>query len=98
MEIKTKLTSKGGSVYTEINGQILAEISWINGQHEGYVIAYHTWVDDSLRGKGVGIKLLNKLVEFAREKQIKIQPMCSFILAMFDKNPDLKDLRYEEKS
>lgn len=85
-------------MYTEINGQILAEISWINGQHEGYIFAHHTRVDDSLRGKGVGIKLLNKLVEFAREKQIKIQPMCSFIVAMFDRHPDFEDLRYKGNS
>lgn len=98
MEIKTKLTSAGGSVYTEANGQILAEISWINGQHEGYIIADHTRVDDSLRGKGAGIKLLNILIEFAREKQIKIQPVCPFIVAMFDRSPDFEDLRYKGNS
>lgn len=81
-------------MYTEANGQILAEISWINGQHEGYIIADHTRVDDSLRGKGAGIKLLNTLIEFAREKQIKIQLVCPFIVAMFDRHVEYQDVKY----
>ncbi len=42
--------------------------------------------------KGVGRKLLDKAVEFAREKNLKIIPLCPFAKKMFDKTPEIHDV------
>lgn len=42
------------------------------------MIIDHTWVDESLREKKLGNKLVEKGVEFARERGYKIIPLCSF--------------------
>ncbi|MFC4353894.1 GNAT family N-acetyltransferase [Chryseomicrobium palamuruense] len=56
------------------------------------LIADHTHVDDSLRGEGVGQKLVEQLVAYARENDLKIVPTCPFIKSQFEKTPEYKDV------
>lgn len=42
--------------------------------------------------KGVGRKLLDKAVEYARDKNLKIIPLCPFAKKMFDKTPEIHDV------
>lgn len=71
--------------------QRIAEISYV-WRSEGIIVADHTWVDDSLRGQGAARKLLDVLVEFAREKQLKIVPSCSYVDVMFKRDQSLVDV------
>lgn len=57
-----------------------------------FIIIDHTEVDPSFKGKGVGKQLLYKIVEMAREKNIKILPLCPFASAMFKKLTDIQDV------
>jgi predicted GNAT family acetyltransferase len=43
-------------------------------------------------GKGFGKKMVVKAVEFAREKGIKIIPLCPFAKSVFDKTPEFNDV------
>lgn len=72
-------------------GQRIAEISYAWRDHKT-IVADHTWVDDSLRGQGVARKLLDRLVEFAREKQLKIIPTCSYVDVMFKREQSFADV------
>lgn len=56
------------------------------------LIADHTHVDDSLRGQGVGQKLVEQLVAYAREKEVKIVALCPFVKSQFEKTPDYQDV------
>lgn len=42
--------------------------------------------------KGVGIKLLDKAVAFARENNKKIIPLCPFAKKMFDRKEEIHDV------
>jgi predicted GNAT family acetyltransferase len=57
-----------------------------------FIIIDHIEVDESFKGKGVGKKLLYKIVDMAREKNIKILPLCPFAKAMFDKIDEINDV------
>ena len=57
-----------------------------------FIIIDHTEVSPSFRGKDVGKQLLYKIVEMAREKNIKIMPLCPFAAAMFKKLTDIQDV------
>ncbi|PWH81270.1 GNAT family N-acetyltransferase [Brumimicrobium oceani] len=57
-----------------------------------FIIIDHTEVDPTFKGKGVGKKLLMRIVEMAREKEIKILPLCPFASAMFKKLEDIQDV------
>lgn len=56
------------------------------------MIIEHTEVDESLRGQGIGLLLLERLVEFVREEEIKVIPLCPFAKAQFKEREDLRDV------
>ena len=77
--------------YVEVDGARKAEITytWAGATK---IIIDHTDVDNSLRGKKVGYLLVEKAVEFARAKGIKILPLCPFAEYVMNKSVDYKDV------
>lgn len=71
-------------------GQRIAEISYL-WHSEHIIIANHTWVDDSLRGQGVARQLLDVLVNFCREKSLKIIASCSYVALIFQRDAQAFD-------
>lgn len=57
-----------------------------------FIIIDHTEVEPKYKGKGVGKQLLYKIVEMARERNIKILPLCPFANSMFRKTTDIQDV------
>lgn len=54
----------------------------------------HTYIEVAFGGRGFGKKLVMKAVEFAREPEVKILPLCPFAKNVFDKNKDIQDVRF----
>ncbi len=57
-----------------------------------HIIIDHTEVEPEFKGKSVGKQMLYKIVEMAREKNIKITPICPFANSMFKKLTDIQDV------
>ena len=92
MQFQHQDNGQNGEFYAlNTAGQRIAEISYL-WQDEHTIVAHHTWVDDSLRGQGVARQLLDILVEFAREKNLKIIPTCSYVEVMFRRDKSLTDV------
>lgn len=91
MEIK-----KGNNKFYigESEEEMVARITWKNGG-ENIIVVDHTIVDPSLRGKGVAGKLLQKVVTMAREENLKIVPVCSYVVAKMTRNDEYKDILHE---
>ena len=84
--------SKGAFEY--VNGEVkLAEMTYVFSGEDKFIID-HTEVDDSLRGQGVGVKLVEEAVQFARDSKLKILPLCPFAKSVFDKREDFNDVRF----
>ncbi len=56
------------------------------------IIADHTGVDDSLRGMGVGVALVEKMVADARDEGFKVVPLCPFVRAQVARHPEWSDV------
>lgn len=54
----------------------------------------HTEVKDTFGGKGYGKQLVMKAVEFAREQEIKIIPLCPFAAKVFANDADIQDVKF----
>ena len=93
MEIQQEDNGKKGVFFIEENGEVVAELTYV-WSGEDKIIIDHTGVSEKLGGKGIGKQLVHKAVEMAREKQIKILPLCPFAKKVFDKTEDYKDVLF----
>ena len=55
-------------------------------------IADHTGVPDALRDRGIGHRLVERLVADARAKGARIVPLCPFVNAERRRHPDWADV------
>jgi len=91
MDVKQKNDLKKGMFYIEQDGKIVAEMTYVWAGTEKIIIN-HTEVNEILKGQGAGKQMLSKAVEFAREKGLKIIPLCPFAKSVFDKTPEYGDV------
>lgn len=91
MEIRFEESETKGRTYFEQNGETLAEMTFSKAGSRLLIID-HTEVDESLKGKGVGRQLLNKVVEIVRERGIKVLPLCPFAKSVFQKDESIRDV------
>ena len=90
-KIQEKESETKGSFYIENDGKIVAEMTYSKAGPERIIID-HTEVDDSLRGQGAGLQLVEYAVDFVRNKNIKMLPLCPFTKATLLKHPEWKDV------
>lgn len=80
-----------GRFFIEKEDKTLAEMTYsIAGPKK--IIIDHTEVDPSLKGKKIGFNLFLAVVNYARENNLKVIPLCPFAKAQFDKNQQFNDL------
>jgi predicted GNAT family acetyltransferase len=59
---------------------------------EGTIVVDHTEVAKQSEGKGLARHLYHSMVEFARERNLKVRPACSYVVAMFKRFPEDRDV------
>lgn len=91
MEILQKDDGNKGAFYVEQENQVLAEMTYVWAGTDRIIID-HTDVNTTLKGKGIGMQMVRKAVDFARDKRIKIVPLCPFARSVFDKIKEFNDV------
>ncbi len=91
MLVQHKQVGGKGIFYVGQEGAILAELVYTKPSADKIIIE-HTEVDDTLAGKKVGLQLVTTAVDYARQQNLKIIPLCPFAKSVFDKKPDLRDV------
>ena len=84
-------TEKGGAFEYYTEEEKRAQMVYLNAGDNKLVIE-HTDVDESLKGKGIGKKLLGELVSYVRENKIQVIPLCPFAKATFEKTHEWQDV------
>lgn len=79
-----------GAFYLEENGEELAEMVYT--KEKDRMIIKHTEVNESLRGKNIGFKLVEQGVEYARKAHLKIVPVCKFAKKVIERNKRFADV------
>jgi predicted GNAT family acetyltransferase len=82
------------------HGAYVATVAGIHGdarlhyRHEspGVIAAVHTETPDALRGRGVALKLVERLVEDARSEGTRIHALCSYVDHQREKHPEWADV------
>ena len=80
-----------GAFFLDREGIRLAEMTYrrVGDRH---VVIDHTEVSPKLQGLGVGRKLLDALVAWARASGTKVSATCPYAKAQFEKDPSIQDV------
>jgi predicted GNAT family acetyltransferase len=58
----------------------------------GEIIFTHTGVPSALEGQGIGSRLARAGLDYARARELKVIPLCSFIAGYIKKHPEYTNL------
>ena len=89
-EIGREEHDTGGRYVIVIEGHV-AEMTYSRAG-TGLIIIDHTGVPDELRGRRLGSFLVRRAVQDARERNVKIVPLCPFAASEFQRHPDYADV------
>ena len=82
---------KGRFVIYE-NEVFAGEMSYVWAGEKRFIID-HTHVEPNFSGRGFGEHLVRKAVQYARNNNLKILPLCPFAKKIFDNDALLVDVR-----
>jgi predicted GNAT family acetyltransferase len=90
MDVQLKIEDNGkGAFFVEEDGKRVAEmVVSISGSN---LTVYHTEVSESLKGKGVSTQLLETMVQYVRDNNLKVIPLCPYVSVQFRRHPDKYD-------
>jgi predicted GNAT family acetyltransferase len=83
MEVQQEDNGKKGKFFVILDGKEEAAMTYVYAGEN--IIIDHTEVGEVFKGQGVGYKLVEAAVDFARASNIKIKPLCPFANAVFKK-------------
>ena len=93
IEIKNEVGDKGGKFILEDDNQQIGLMQYTFAGPQKMIIV-HTEVDEAYEGKGLGLRLVKAGVEYAREHQMKILPICPFAKKIFSVTPAFADVLF----
>lgn len=80
-----------GRFYTDALDGHVAEMTFSKAG-EGLMIIDHTQVPEALSGRGIGLELVSRGVEYARSSGRKVVPLCPYAAHQFRKHPEWHDI------
>ena len=92
MEIKHKENDQRGLFYIEDEKGVIGELTYRRDADDVLTID-HTEVKKEMENQGIGSKLVKKSVEYARENNLKIEPLCPFAEVQFEMHKGYSDVR-----
>ena len=91
MNIKQEEKETKGRFFIEKDGAKAAEMTYSKAGTSRIIID-HTEVSDDFRGQGLGVQLVEKAADYAREHNLTILPLCPFARSIFERKPELGDV------
>ncbi|TVR31809.1 MAG: N-acetyltransferase [Balneolaceae bacterium] len=91
MNIQQRSGETKGEFYLEKDGEVKAKMTY-SKLGNTQIIIDHTEVSDELRGENIGKKLVESGVEYARQNNLKVIPLCAFARATIERDESLQDV------
>ena len=88
-EIKVTHNDAAGRFEAEVDNY-LAEADYYRKGNK--MIFTHTGVPRPIGGQGVANKLVKTALDYAREKNLEVVPLCSFVAVFIRRHPEYQDL------
>lgn len=91
MKVHLEEKDNKGKAFITIDNEKKAEMTYSKAGSK-LLIINHTEVDKELQGQGIGRKMLDQIVDYARTNQFEIMPLCPFAKSIFDRDPSIGDV------
>src|SRR5690625_4880627 len=91
MEIKRKDDGEKGSFALMDNEKQVGKLEYVWAGEDKFIIE-HTEVDNAYGGQGLGRKLVMAAVDFARQENVKIIPLCPYAKRVSEKSSEISDV------
>jgi uncharacterized protein len=91
MEIQREEHGRKGAFFIDRDGEWVAELTYFKSG-DGEITIDHTEIDPELRGDNLGEDLVKAAVEYARENNLKIKPVCPFAKKVIDETAEYQDV------
>lgn len=95
-DIQQKETDGKGMFYIEKDGDIIAELTYTI-QDNNIMTLDHTETDPKFEGEGLASGLVKHSVDYAKEKDIKIDPLCRYAAAQFERHEEYREVQASEE-
>ena len=93
MLVQHEGNDKKARFFIEDAGQRIAVMEYVYAGTDKFIIE-HTEVNETHEGKGLGKLLVQAAVEYAREHNMKIIPLCPYANALFKRTPEYSDVKF----
>lgn len=91
MEIKQINSETKGYFKAEVSGLEAGRMTYSWTGKDKFIID-HTEVNPDFKGKNIGKQMIMASVNYARDTNVKIIPLCPFAKSVFDKVSEIKDV------
>jgi hypothetical protein len=76
----------------ELDGRPAGLLSYRLDETAGVITHRHTEIDPAFGGHGLGSKLVRFALDDARERGLKVKPVCSFVSEFIARHPEYSSL------
>ncbi|TVZ53172.1 GNAT family N-acetyltransferase [Dokdonia sp. Hel_I_53] len=91
MTIQHKEREDRGIFYIKDENGVLSELTY-SRNNSNILVIDHTETKVAQEGQGLASKLVAHAVQYAKEHNLKINPLCPFAEVQFDRNPAYKEV------
>lgn len=87
MDIVHEDRGRGGR-FIAGEGEAQAEMTYSPAGLQDALVFDHTFVPESLRGRGIAETLVEAGAAYARARGMKVVPACSYVRRLFERHPE----------
>lgn len=91
IQISHEASGDRGTFYVETEAGRLATLAYLRTSPQTVVLE-HTQVSNALAGQGVGRRLVEAAVDWARRTGTTLVPECTYAKKVFERSPELRDV------
>ena len=77
------------------DGKEIGEANYFSSD-DNHISITHVGVEPKYRGQGKAKELVMGVVDYCRDHDIKVTPLCSYARAVFARHPEIHDVLYKE--
>ena len=59
---------------------------------KGLIVYNHTEVPEALEGQGIASRLAKEALDYAKQHELKVMPLCPYVAAYIRRHPEYREL------